>query len=280
MTIGAHSSCQHKEVSPMTTTAAAKRRVIAAASAIVALAVLAAPLPAAVAASDAAPQAAKTTSATAAKAPSSAKTSAKSSAAAADYTSIFAGQAPNLAGAGWAACAAPVTWSVDTRGLSEAEASAQIANIEWAFGQWAKAAGMSFSYAGTATLAYNDSAFTLKPADGSAAPSRHIYLAFVADADSDRMGGGVVGLGSPTTVWPSSKEIVNGAAVFRTDHIKKAGTREAKALYLHELGHVLGLGHAAEDANIMHGIVTADIELGAGDTNGVRSLAKPCTQAA
>lgn len=268
----------------MTTTAAAKRRTIAAASAIVALAVLAAPLPAAVASSDAAaPQAAKTTSAKAAKAPAKAKTvktAAKASAAAADYTSIFAGQAPNLEGAGWASCAAPVTWSVDTRGLSAAEAAAQIANIEWALGQWAMVAGMSFRYAGTATLAYNDSAFTLKPADGSAVPSRHIYFAFIADNDSDRMGGGVVGLGSPTTVWPSSKEIVNGAAVFRTDHVKKADTREAKALYLHELGHVLGLGHATEDANVMHGIVTSDTELGAGDASGVRSFAKPCTQAA
>jgi hypothetical protein len=81
-------------------------------------------------------------------------------------------------------------------------------------------------------------------------------------------------------VWPTTKEIVNGAAVFRTDHVKKAGTREAKALYLHELGHVLGLGHANDDANIMHGIVTDDTELGAGDTNGVRSMTKPCTQAA
>ena len=94
------------------------------------------------------------------------------------------------------------------------------------------------------------------------------------------MGGGVVGLGSPSTVWSSSKEIVNGTAVFRTDHIKRSGAREAKALYLHELGHVLGLGHADDAANIMYGVVTDDTELGAGDTNGVRTMTKPCAQAA
>lgn len=270
----------------MTTTAAAKRRIIAAASAVAALALLTAPLPTAVATADAsAPQAAKARTAKAAA--KAAKTTAKTPAAAkataataSDFTSIFAGQAPALTEAGWATCSAPITWSVDTRGLSADEAAAQIANIEWAFGQWAQASGLSFQYAGTTTLAYNDSAFSLKPADGSTAASRHVYLAFVSDSDSDRMGGGVVGLGSPSTVWPTTKEIVNGTAVFRTDHIKKAGTREAKALYLHELGHVLGLGHADDAANIMHGIVDDDTELGAGDTNGVRTMIKPCTQAA
>lgn len=268
----------------MTTTAAAKRRIIAAASAVAALALLAAPLPSAVATADAsAPAAAKARAAKAVKTVKTVKTpaSAKATAAtAADFTSIFAGQAPALAEAGWSTCSAPITWSVDTRGLSADEAAAQIANIEWAFGQWAQVSGLSFQYAGTATLSYNDSSFSLKPADGSPSASRHVYLAFIADSDSDRMGGGVVGLGSPSTVWPTTKEIVNGTAVFRTDHVKKVGAREAKALYLHELGHVLGLGHADDAANIMHGIVTDDTELGAGDTNGVRSMIKPCTQAA
>ena len=267
----------------MTTTTAAKRRIIAAASAVAALALLAAPLPSAVATADAsAPaaakaRAAKTAAKPAAKAPAAVKASA---ATASDFTSIFAGQAPALVEAGWSSCSAPITWSVDTRGLSADEAAAQIANLEWAFGQWAQVSGLSFQYAGTTTLAYDDSAFSLKPADGSSAASRHVYLAFVADSDSDRMGGGVVGLGSPSTVWPTTKEIVNGTAVFRTDHVKKAGTREAKALYLHELGHVLGLGHANDAANIMYGVVADDTELGAGDTNGVRSMVKPCTQAA
>ena len=31
-----------------------------------------------------------------------------------------------------------------------------------------------------------------------------------------------------------------GDAVFRTDHVKRATTKQARSLYLHELGHVLG----------------------------------------
>ena len=61
---------------------------------------------------------------------------------------------------------------------------------------------------------------------------------------------------------------------------QKASTREDKSLYMHELGHVLGLAHASETANIMYPIVSDHTDLGAGDVNGVRSMNKPCNQAA
>jgi hypothetical protein len=200
----------------------------------------------------------------------------QSATAAADFSSIFAGQAPALVDSGWAMCATPITWSVDTGALSGDDTARTIANMQWAFDQWTQASGLSFQYVGTTTLAYDDASFSLTPADGSAVPARHIYLAIVADADSDRMGGGTVGLGSPSQVWPSSKEIVQGEAVFRTDHVKKAGNAEAKSLFMHELGHVLGLAHATETANIMYPVVTDHTELGAGDIAGVRTMAKPC----
>jgi hypothetical protein len=199
---------------------------------------------------------------------------------AADFSSIFATQVPALANAGWSSCAAPVAWTVDTRGLSEEDAATQIANLQWAFDQWTQASGLAFQFAGAATLAYDDDAFTLKPADGSAVESRHIYLAFVADSDSARLGGTTVGLGSPSQVWPSTKEIVTGSAVFRTDHVAAAGELADKSLYMHELGHVLGLAHASESTNIMYPVVSDHTDLGTGDVNGVRSMTKPCAEVA
>lgn len=274
----------------MTGIATTKRRFAALAMGLVAVAAIATPMATTAAAAPAPITSATTTTAAAAQskaaaaktaraaARTQAQSAAAAAAAAADFSSIFASQVPSLVNAGWASCSAPIVWSVDTRGLAAAEVDEQIANLTWAFEQWGSATGLTFTYGGIETLAYDDNAFSLKPASGVA--SRHIYLAFVADADSARMGGSTVGLGSPSQVWPSSKEIVTGTAVFRTDHVAKAGIAEARSLYLHELGHVFGLAHANETANIMYGIVTDHTELGAGDTAGVRSMMKPCAQPA
>ena len=212
--------------------------------------------------------------AAAAPAPASA---ASLQAAASDYASIFAAQNANLTNSGWATCAAPIGWTVDSHELTTAETATQVANLQWAFDQWAAVSGLSFRYEGQLAVNYDDAAFTMKPADGSVAALRHIYLDFVPSAESTRLGGGTVGLGSPSQVISAAKEIVGGAAVFRVDHVKKSGAVEDKSLYLHELGHVLGLAHANETANIMYPIVTDHVALGSGDVNGVKLMAKPCS---
>lgn len=196
--------------------------------------------------------------------------------AASDFSSIFTGDNAALAGAGWQACQAPVQWTVDTHELTGTEAAAQIKNLTWAFRQWSAVSGVTFQFAGRQAVAYDDAAFTLTPADGSATLSHHVYLDFVRPAESARLGGGTVGLGTPSQVMPTTKEIVTGAAVFRTDHVKGATTTELRSLYLHELGHVLGLAHAQVQANVMYPMVTDHTQLGAGDVNGVRTMTKAC----
>ncbi|MBI1349888.1 MAG: matrixin family metalloprotease [Actinomycetales bacterium] len=219
-------------------------------------------------------EAAKTT------ATKTATSAAAQAAVAADYVSIFADQAPTLSGAGWATCPSPITWSVDTSALPADEVDAQVANLQAAFDVWSQASGLVFQYAGTTSLTYDDGAFNVTAADGSAQPERSIYLDFVRDSASARLGNGVVGLASPSAVWQSSMEIVNGEAVFLSDYVSQASDSEATALYVHELGHILGLGHAAESQNRMYGIVKDQSALGAGDINGVQSMLKPCTTGA
>ena len=193
-----------------------------------------------------------------------------------DYSSIFTGQNAALAGAGWQACASPVQWTVDTHELSAREAAAQVKNLTWAFDQWTKASGVNFQYAGEQAVTYDDAEFSLSPADGSSVASHHVYFDFVRAAESARLGGGTVGLGSPSQVMPTTKEIVTGAAIFRTDHVKGATKSELRSLYLHELGHVLGLAHAQVESNVMYPMVTDNTQLGAGDVNGVRTMTKVC----
>jgi hypothetical protein len=194
-----------------------------------------------------------------------------------DFTSIYSGANANLANSGWATCPAPIEWTVDTRGLTDDQEAAQIANLEWAFQTWSQASGLTFQFAGELDVVYNDSAFTVVPADGRELEMRHIYLDFVASAESTRLTSTTVGLGSPSQVMMSSKEIVGGEAVFGTDHVAAATTDQARSLYLHELGHVLGLAHAASGSNVMYPIVSSTVNLGAGDINGVRAMTKACS---
>lgn len=206
-------------------------------------------------------------------------TAAATQAAAADYASIFKADNAALANSGWATCTAPIVWTVDSHELTDAETAEQVENLQWAFDQWSQVSGLTFQFEGQLAVSYDDAAFTMKPADGSTLASRHVYLDFVRATESTRLGGGTVGLASPSQVLSAQKEIVGGEAVFRVDHVKSAGTREVKSLYLHELGHVLGLAHANETANIMYPIVTDHVALGSGDVNGVKVMTKPCTTA-
>jgi hypothetical protein len=210
----------------------------------------------------------------------SSNAAAVSAAAATDYSSIFSGTNDNLANSGWTTCPAPIAWTVDTRGLTADQSAAQLENLQWAFGVWSAASGLVFQYSGTQDVTYDDAAFTVVPADGSGVQRRHIYLDFVAPTESARLAGNTVGLGSPSQVMASTKEIVAGEAVFRTDHVKSASTVEVRSLYIHELGHVLGLAHANVTANVMYPIVTETVNLGSGDVNGVRTMTKPCNAAA
>ena len=193
-----------------------------------------------------------------------------------DFTSIFASQLPEYTNSGWASCPTAITWSVDTIGLGEEMAARQLANLEYAFAQWTEASGLTFAFAGSLDLTANETSFAVTPADGSASPARHINLAFLDDASSLLLGGSTVGMAGPSAVWADSKEIEGGAGIFLIEAVNRMTDAQARALFTHELGHVLGLGHAAEAGNIMHPIVTENDHLGAGDVTGVRTMTKAC----
>jgi hypothetical protein len=192
-----------------------------------------------------------------------------------DYSSIFSDQ-PALAGSGWARCSSPIGWSADVHSLTGAEAKSQLANISWALSTWSQASGLTFVFEGATALRFNERDFTLAPADGSSAGARRILVDFVPDGESVLLTRTTVGQGAPSSVMTESREIVSGTAVFSVEHSRKATVRQMRSLYLHELGHVLGLAHAHSAKNVMYPIVRDRVRLGAGDINGVRSLVKPC----
>jgi predicted Zn-dependent protease len=85
----------------------------------------------------------------------------------------------------------------------------------------------------------------------------------------------------PSQVLPSSKQIIGGVFVIKKEIVVAKSKREPQVLdnlYLHELGHVLGLGHVEDISQVMHPTILKQTHLGAGDKAGVRKLTQACTQ--
>lgn len=194
-----------------------------------------------------------------------------------DYRSFFADSA--LAGTGWTACPAAITYSMDPRALRRDQRKREMKRVRWAMRQWAKAAGLVVRFVGRERLRLDPASHTLHPADGSLQKDRHVYISFLREGQDPLMVDPVAGLAMPARVSVSDREVIGGVALFRARHVRTLSAtdgRALKGLYLHELGHVFGLGHADEPTNVMHPTVTQRTELGAGDRAGVRAVVKPC----
>ncbi len=190
--------------------------------------------------------------------------------------SIFVGSSPELINSGWADCDIPVTWSIDTGRLTAGDAATAERQIRRDLEKWGEVSGLDFQYVGEVPVVYDDSNFVVT---SDIHPSeRHIYIAFLNERDSSLLDKRTVGFASPTKVWKDSKEITEGSMVLSIEYVKKASAEERSAVYLHELGHVLGLGHGTSEENVMYYLVDDNNTLSPGDIEGIRNLIKACKE--
>jgi hypothetical protein len=193
-----------------------------------------------------------------------------------DYSSFFGDDA--LRGSGWAACPEPVTWSVDMGRLSPAAAQREMARLQKALGLWSRYSGVPLEFAGRQPLVYDNTSYQLRAADNSAPRTRHIYIGFYGGKEVAGLSGNVVGLARPTSVLAG--ELISGMAVFRRGYVLREQSEEPRHLthlYLHELGHIFGLGHATSPENVMYPTLGTMTDLGPGDRAGARDFAQECT---
>ncbi len=109
----------------------------------------------------------------------------------------------------------------------------------------------------------------------------HVYRAIKSRKQVSIMRQTTVGLAMPSVVLLPTREIVAGMAIFRRGYVKaerRSSLLRLKRLYLHELGHVLGLGHSGSTSDVMFAEMDTIDRLGPGDKAGVAAFTQPCTR--
>lgn len=187
--------------------------------------------------------------------------------------SFFEGQ-PGLVGAGWADCDTPITWSVDTSRLSAKEAAVAVRQLRSDFTKWGAVSGLDFRYVGFVGVSYDDPTYQIRsdthPSD------RHVFVLFLRNDESSLLDERTVGLAMPSKLIVDQRQIVEGSVVLSYEYVRRAARLQRSALYLHELGHALGLAHGASRQDAMYYIVSTTNELSPNDIAGIRALVQAC----
>lgn len=187
--------------------------------------------------------------------------------------SFFEGN-PQLVGAGWADCDTPITWSADTSRLTAGESAIAVRQLRADFAKWGAVSGLDFNYVGFVPMTYDDATYQVQsevhPSD------RHISVLFLHNDESSLLDERTVGLAMPSKLVVSQRQIVEGSIVLSYEYVRRAAKLKRSALYLHEMGHALGLAHGANRADAMYYIVSTTNELSPDDIAGIRAIVQAC----
>lgn len=198
-----------------------------------------------------------------------------------DSSSFFAESYPDLVGSGWSNCPTGITWSLDEGAVSDHIAKAEQARLEKAFRTWSIQTGITFTFSGFDQRSYDPTTHHLrtKSANETTLRNRHIAVAFLSSSESPLLTTRTMGFGMPSVVYPGAREIAEGVLVIKSENLKASSIftpAHRMSLYLHEIGHILGLAHSNDKSSIMFPIITGTVDLHQADVSNVRSFLRPC----
>lgn len=156
--------------------------------------------------------------------------------------------------------------------------------VEDAVEEVAEASGLDISFAGSTTESATADSAGLRARLGGGAPV--VLVAWTTPEVVPKLTGTVIGLGgSIASSAPGDPRLryVAGRVVLDTPQLKDVisllgnGRAEARAVIMHELGHVLGLTHVDDPRSLMHPTNYLVTEFSPGDLQGLKNLGSiPC----
>ena len=154
--------------------------------------------------------------------------------------------------------------------------SAQLANMQTAIARVRETSGLPLVYKGTTTVLPTSSNNRGLPAGNTyhVPLDRDITIAFSRSGMTDLLpGGSVAGIGG-ATYWRLSNspwnEAFYGYALFDEQVMANLSSNQRVAIYMHELGHALGLGHYDDPRQVMRAtILNTSTFWGNGDSYGL-----------
>ena len=156
--------------------------------------------------------------------------------------------------------------------------------LRWAFAEVSKATGLQFVDDGATDEAPD-------PMRSAYQPERYgdrwapVLVAWSSEEESPMLAGGVLGRAGPDsfgTDEPGSSRWVSGLAVFNgpavDEQLRSGDDSKARAVLLHELGHLVGLAHVQDPYQVMFEANAYPLSsYRAGDLRGLEQLGRgPC----
>lgn len=175
----------------------------------------------------------------------------------------------------------PVHWVVRRQGSP----SYGQATLEWAFDRLSRATGLRFVADGDTDEAPQEPRSAYQPARYGLrwAP---ILVAWSWPGETSELEGGAAGMGGPMSVWSDAAQArvaVSGQVILDAPQLAALAAHGAdavimRAVVLHELAHVLGLGHVTDSSQLMYTTAsTGVVDLADGDRAGLARLGRgPC----